>query len=95
MALGHRPAARAPRDYAPTVIIDGRIAGSWLRLTGKTAVAIAVTPYAALSRRDVDAIEEAVERYGSFLGRPAELKLAKAGRGKAGGRRQPRSRATT
>jgi len=59
---------RCPREYGPTIVVDGRIAGTWARTFERERVVITLKPYAPLTRRAVAAIGEAAERYGRFLG---------------------------
>jgi hypothetical protein len=56
-----------------TVVVDGRVAGTWRRTIGPRRVAldaIGFAPFTATQRR---LIEEAAGRYGQFLGRPVEV----------------------
>lgn len=62
--------------FKPTVIVDGRIAGTWSRTLKKSACEIAVStfdkPQPALKRE----IEAAAKRYGAFVGLPTVVKGA-------------------
>jgi len=64
---------RGPREYGPTIVVDGRIAGTWARSITKDAVVITLKLYAPLTRRAAAAVGEAAERYGRFLGQRAVL----------------------
>lgn len=56
-----------------TVVIDGRIVGTWRRTFSRDAVAIQVSPLKRL--RETDTLARAVERYGAFLGRAASFRI--------------------
>jgi hypothetical protein len=52
-----------------TVILDGRIIGTWRRTIVKEEVAIDVDPFAPLDKSQRRGIEEVAARYGKFLGK--------------------------
>ena len=54
----------------PTVIIDGRIVGTWKGTVEKNHLTIAVNPSRPLKRREKLAISAAAEQYAAFLGVP-------------------------
>jgi hypothetical protein len=58
--------------FSPTVILDGRVIGTWKRIRRPKAVRIAVTLFEPLVDPD-GALADAAERYGRFLGLQAEL----------------------
>jgi hypothetical protein len=55
---------------SPTIVIDGRIAGTWKRTIEKGTVAIASYPFTPLTAAEEHAFAAAARRYGEFLGRP-------------------------
>ncbi|HEY0660973.1 MAG TPA: winged helix DNA-binding domain-containing protein [Lysobacter sp.] len=57
----------------PSIVIDGRIAGTWKRTLRKDAVVIGTTPFAPLKKTEAKALAAAAARYGEFLGVSAEL----------------------
>lgn len=57
----------------PTVIVDGRAAGTWKRTLKKGSVLIETRLWATLKRAERQAVEVAARRYGEFLGLPAEV----------------------
>ena len=57
----------------PVIVIDAHVIGTWSRTFGKNAVTVSIQPFGRLSGVDRSAIEAAVERYGSFLGRETVL----------------------
>lgn len=58
---------------AHIVIVDGQIVGGWRRTLKKDAVLIEMQLIAHLAEAEHEAIVEAADRYGEFLGLPAEL----------------------
>lgn len=79
-----RGAALAPQDapkihpggngvFSPTIVVDGRVVGSWKRTLKKRAVTIEFDPFRPFTDAEQDAIAEAAGRYGDFLGLPVAL----------------------
>jgi hypothetical protein len=65
-----RRAAASPRDsdvFGHSVIIDGRLAGSWTRTTTRDGVAVDVVSYRRLTPPERRAVTEAAARFGRFL----------------------------
>jgi len=56
--------------FSPTIIIDGRVAGTWKRTFRKGAVAVMPIPFTSFNEAQERAIAAAVERYARFLGMP-------------------------
>lgn len=61
------------RDNGQTVVIGGRVAGTWKRTIKKDAVALSVMPFASFTRRERDAVAEAADRFARFLTVPVTL----------------------
>jgi len=59
--------------FSPVLVIDGKVAGTWGRTTKKSAVHLAVTPFAKLTRAQADALKAVGKRYGTFLGLKVSL----------------------
>ncbi len=57
----------------PTVIIDGRIVGTWKGTVEKNHLTIAVSPSRPLNRREKLAIAAVAEHYAAFLGVPHSM----------------------
>jgi hypothetical protein len=55
--------------FSPTILINGRVEGTWRRTITSKKVAVALKPFRTLTKRERDALHEAAERYGAFLGR--------------------------
>ncbi len=60
----------------PTLVVSGRIQGTWRRTLKKQSVRVTISPFASLSASQKRAAAEAVERYAQFLGLAAELEWA-------------------
>jgi hypothetical protein len=54
--------------FSPTLVIDGRVAGTWKRKFKKDTVVITLSPFTSLSEADRQAVSVAAERYGRFVG---------------------------
>jgi hypothetical protein len=73
-ALDPRHAAAARNGIlGPTILLDGRIIGTWTRQLTRDAVTIALTPFAKLTGARRQAVAAAADRYGRFIGRPARI----------------------
>jgi hypothetical protein len=59
--------------FSPTMIMDGRVVGTWKRALKKDALVITLSPFAKLSRAETRAFATAASRYGTFLGASAVL----------------------
>ena len=71
-ALDPKHAAAARNGiFSPTIVLDGRIAGTWTRRIEPDAASIALQPFTALTGATARAVAAAAARYGRFLGRPA------------------------
>ena len=55
------------------IIMDGRMVGTWKRTLTKSAVVIETSLFRSLAMAEMDALEDAVERYGQFLGLAAVM----------------------
>lgn len=59
--------------FFPTIVIDGRIVGTWKRTIKKQSVIITTAPFTSLTDEAMSAFTTAVQRYGGFLGLPIVL----------------------
>ncbi|EMD27632.1 winged helix DNA-binding domain-containing protein [Amycolatopsis azurea] len=58
---------------APTVLVDGRIAGTWHTKRTAKQTKVVVEPFTSLSRSAISGLESEVNDYGRFLGEAAVL----------------------
>lgn len=66
---GRVPAGGTPFTHA--VVVDGQVAGHWRRLPRARAITIEVQPVRVLAAAERDALDDAVARYGRFVGMTA------------------------
>lgn len=59
--------------FAATMLIDGRVAGTWKRTLKKSGIEIVVTPFTTLSKIDEKRFVDAANRYGEFHGMPVQV----------------------
>lgn len=59
--------------FLPTLVVEGRVVGTWKRSVQATRVRIALAPFEPLPERALMALSRAADRYGAFLGRAVEL----------------------
>jgi hypothetical protein len=62
--------------FQPTVVLGGRVVGTWRRTAKRDRVEVVVTEFAAPSTRDRTAVEAAFRPYGHFLGLPCAVSFA-------------------
>jgi hypothetical protein len=53
--------------FNPTIVIDGRIEGTWKRVIRQEAVDLTLNPFKKLSEAEAHALRGAIQRYGEFL----------------------------
>ena len=54
--------------FSSTMVIDGKVVGTWKRELTKKAVSISTSFFRALNKTEARALEEAKRRYCAFLG---------------------------
>jgi hypothetical protein len=57
----------------PTMVIDGRVVGTWRRDRSKSRLVVALAPFQKLGSTEKASLAAAVEKYAAFLGRAAVL----------------------
>lgn len=73
-ALDPKHAAAARNGiFGPTIVLDGRIVGTWKRRLDRDRVEIAVQTFGKLSEAGARLVAREAARYGRFLGRAAHL----------------------
>jgi hypothetical protein len=60
---------------SPTVVVDGRVVGTWKRVLKKNAIVVTPTYFTKISEAQAHAVAVAADRYGRFLNRPAVVSL--------------------
>jgi hypothetical protein len=58
----------------PTIVIRGRIAGTWAREFKRAAILIEARPFARLNKPEARAFATVAKRYGDFMGMPVLLR---------------------
>ncbi len=61
-----------------TVVVDGRVAGTWKRTLKRDRVEITVRAFRELTADERDGLAQAAEEYGSFVGRTSHVELTRA-----------------
>lgn len=59
--------------FTHAILLDGQLIGHWRPVSKKNAVVVETSFYRPLDRVEAQALDAAVERYGRFLGVPAEV----------------------
>ena len=59
--------------FSSTIVIDGKVTGTWNRTLKKGAVVIELAPFRPLTPAENNALSTAADRYGEFLGMPVVL----------------------
>jgi hypothetical protein len=59
--------------FAATIVIDGRVVGTWKRAFKKTGIEITATPFAPMSPADTQRFTAAVHRYSAFQKLPVRV----------------------
>lgn len=62
--------------FKPTVVVDGRVAGTWSRKVRAAHVDVAVVPFGDLSPATRRGVERATAAYGAYLGLEARVSIA-------------------
>ncbi len=55
--------------FGPTIVVNGRVVGTWKATLGKNSVVVALNPFATLRNTARRAVLEAARRYGRLLGK--------------------------
>lgn len=58
-----------------TIVLDGRVIGTWKRVLKKNSVSITPSLFTSLNEAEMCALVAAANRYGAFLGLPANITL--------------------
>ena len=61
--------------FNASVVIGGRITGTWKRNIDKTGLTVELSPFRALLKKELKSLNTAACRYGDFIGLPVQVKL--------------------
>ena len=61
------------------VVLDGYVAGHWRRNVAPKTLVVDLQLYRGLAASEMEAVRDAVRRYGDFVGLPASLGTIAAG----------------
>jgi hypothetical protein len=59
--------------FISSIVIDGQVVGTWKRTVKKNSIAVTAIPFTKLSKAEMAAFKQAVERYGAFMGLATEV----------------------
>jgi hypothetical protein len=59
--------------FFPTIVIDGRVVGTWKRTLKKGKIVMTPSPFYGMSEVEYGAFAKAAERYGAFMGLPVAV----------------------
>ncbi|HEY8886390.1 MAG TPA: winged helix DNA-binding domain-containing protein [Candidatus Microsaccharimonas sp.] len=62
--------------FKPTVVIDGKVVGTWQRSVKKDRVVITLYPFASFTDDEVTLLHVPAKQYGNFLEMPVEIVIA-------------------
>lgn len=71
--------------FHPILVLGGQVAGTWKRELKKDCVAITLSPFKPLTKKEQGAVAEAAERYGSFLGKSVRTTASSSSRSRTVG----------
>ena len=61
--------------FSPTIIVAGRVVGTWKRVFKRNNVVITAHPFTRLAKDESDAFAAAAEEYAAFLGMPGSVSI--------------------
>ena len=62
-----KQAIRGNPVFSSPIVIRGRVVGSWKRSFKENSVVVTIIPYSSFSKSERQSVDEAAQRYGSFL----------------------------
>jgi hypothetical protein len=62
--------------FQPTIVINGRVVGTWKKTAKKKVVIITASPFIRFKKADGNAVAAAAKRYGQFRDLPVEVEYA-------------------
>jgi len=61
--------------FLPTIVIDGRIVGTWKRTLEKKQAIVTMSPFGRFKKAEKDACVATAQRYGEFIGLPVKVRF--------------------
>jgi len=61
--------------FNASLVIDGRIVGTWKRNIDKTGLTVELSPFRALLKKEQKSLDKTARRYGDFIGLPVQMKV--------------------
>ena len=61
--------------FRPTIVVNGRIAGTWRRTLKRDTVAVEIRLLRTLTRAERQAVSESAERYGHFINKTVHVEI--------------------
>lgn len=61
--------------FSPTIVVDGRVMGTWKRTLKKNTTVITASPFTPLSAPETHGLATAAEKYCTFLTAPVSLQI--------------------
>ncbi len=59
--------------FYPTIVVDGRVVGTWKRTVKKKQIIVTPAPFEGLSSDEYAAFAQAIQHYGDFMQLPVEI----------------------
>ena len=60
--------------FNASIVIGGRIVGTWKRSIDKAGLTVELSPFRVLLKKELKSLDKTVRRYGEFMGLPAQVK---------------------
>ena len=70
--VGHDP-------FSAPIVVGGKVVGGWRRAVKEDRIAVSLTPFEPLNKRDTSAVADAAGDYGEFVGMDLELSWQRSG----------------
>jgi len=70
--VGHDP-------FSAPIVVGGRVVGGWRRAVKEDRIAVSLTPFEPVNKRDTSAVADAAGDYGEFVGMDLELSWQRSG----------------
>jgi hypothetical protein len=75
--IKHKKHANAGGMLSPTIVVNGKVTGTWRRMIKNNKVLIEIFPFTSLNKKQHNKIIIAAEQYGRFINKTVILKLRK------------------